>query len=122
VPARERAAPALPAARGPRPGEEATVEAQWDPADIQAVVGRQQRTLAPCLRQEATRSPDFSGPIPIEFAIGNDGRVEALWIDEPRFKRGPLHDCLLQALRGWRFRPFPGQRPVISLGFRIGGA
>jgi len=77
--------------------------------------------LAPCLRHEAARSADFRGEIPIEFAIGNEGRVESLWIDEPRFKAGPLHDCLLQALRAWRFKPFPGQRPVVSLAFRVGG-
>jgi outer membrane biosynthesis protein TonB len=96
--------------------------AQWDPADIEAVVAREQRRLAPCLRQEAARSTGFRGEIPIEFAIGNDGRVEKLWIDEPRFKAGPLHACLLEALRAWRFKPFPGQRPVVSLAFRVGGS
>jgi hypothetical protein len=98
------------------------VQASWDQADLEGVVARQQRTLAPCLRQEAARSSDFAGEIPIEFAIGNDGRVKTLWIDEPRFKHGALHECLQEALRGegWRFRPFPGQQPVVALVFRIG--
>jgi hypothetical protein len=56
----------------------------------------------------------------IEFAIGNDGKIAALWIDEPRFKQGLLRDCLQAALAGWRFDPFPGQRPTVSLAFRIG--
>ncbi len=94
--------------------------ARWDQADIQAVVAREQRSLASCLREESRRSPDFAGEIPIEFSIGNDGRVAALWIDEPRFKSGPLHDCLLQALKAWRFKPFPGQQPVVGFTFRIG--
>jgi hypothetical protein len=96
------------------------VAAQYDVAHIQAVVAREQRMLAPCLRAEAARSPDFRGEIPLEFAIGNDGRVAQLWIDEPRFKHGELHDCLLRALRTWPFKPFPGQRPTVSLSFSVG--
>jgi hypothetical protein len=96
------------------------VAAQFDARKIQAVVGREQRTLVPCFRAEASRSPDFRGEVPIEFAVGNDGRVARLWIDEPRFRDGPLRECLLQALAGWRFDPFPGQRPTVSLAFGMG--
>jgi hypothetical protein len=96
------------------------VAAQFDERKIQTVVAREQRTLVSCFRDEATRSPDFHGDVPIEFAIGNDGRVAALWIDEPRFRAGPLKDCLVKALGGWRFDAFPGQRPTVSLAFRIG--
>jgi hypothetical protein len=95
------------------------VMAQYDPRRIQEVVARRQGSLAPCLRDEAKRSPEFSGDIPIEFAVGNDGRVAALWIDEPRFKSGPLRECLFARLREWSFDKFPGQRPVVSLSFRI---
>ena len=96
------------------------VAAQYDPARIQAVVAREQRTLAECFRAEASRSPDFSGDIPLEFAVGNDGRVAQLWIDEPRFKSGPLKDCLARKLGAWRFDAFPGQRPTVALTFGIG--
>jgi hypothetical protein len=96
------------------------VAASFDPRKIQGVVGREQRTLAPCFREEARRSPDFRGAVPIEFAIGNDGRISQLWIDEPRFKEGPLRECLLGALAAWRFDPFPGQRPTVTLAFGIG--
>lgn len=128
----ERAAakrrPARPAGAPPAPGPGAQgsveggelVAAQFDARKIQAVVGKEQRTLAPCFRAEASRSPDFQGDVPFEFAIGNDGRVVQLWIDEPRFRAGPLKDCLTAALAAWRFEPFPGQRPTVSLAFRIG--
>jgi hypothetical protein len=96
------------------------VAAQFDPRKIQAVVGREQRTLVPCFRAEAERSPEFRGDVPIEFAIGNDGRIAQLWIDEPRFRDGALRDCLQRALAAWRFDPFPGQRPTVSLAFGIG--
>lgn len=96
------------------------VATQFDAKKIQAIVGREQRTLAPCFRAEAERSPDFTGDVPIEFAVGNDGRVARVWVDEPRFRHGPLADCLTAALAAWRFDPFPGQRPTVSLAFRIG--
>ncbi len=118
---RRRARPSGPAggASGAVDGGD-IVAAQFDERKIQTVVGREQRTLAPCFRAEASRSPEFQGDVPIEFAIGNDGRVAQLWIDEPQFKQGALRDCIQAALAGWRFDPFPGQRPTVSLAFRIG--
>jgi len=117
--------PAHPAARAaaaaaPPAGEGELVAAQFDVGRIQATVNREQRTLVPCFREEAARTLDFRGEVPLEFAIGNDGLVAALWIDEPRFREGPLRDCLLRALSGWRFDPFPGQRPTVVLSFVVG--
>jgi hypothetical protein len=116
-----RPAPA-PSARpsGEAAGGDLAVGAHWSEANIQAVVAREQRTLAPCLREEAQRSPDWAGQIPLEFAIGNDGRVARLWIDEPRLKSGRLHECLLATLRRWRFEPFPGQQPTVTMTLGIG--
>jgi hypothetical protein len=120
-PQRRRTRPAGPAAAASGSVEGGDlVAASFDPRKIQAVVGREQRNLAPCFRAEAERSPEFRGDVPIEFAIGNDGKVAQLWIDEPRFKEGPLRDCLQKALGAWRFDPFPGQRPTVSLAFGIG--
>jgi hypothetical protein len=106
-------------ASAPIPGG-GLVMAQYDVRSIQNVVAHRQNTLAPCLREEARRSPDFTGEIPIEFAVGNDGRVAQLWIDEPRFKSGELRECLERKLREWAFAPFPGQRPVVSLAIKMG--
>ncbi len=125
-PHRKRARPAPapgPAAGGGAGGSVEggeLVAASFDPRKIQQVVGREQRNLAPCFRAEAQRSPEFRGDVPIEFVIGNDGKVAQLWIDEPRFKEGPLRECLLKALGAWRFDAFPGQRPTVSLAFGIG--
>ncbi len=119
-PRRNAPAAGSAAAKASGAGGGELVAAQYDVTHIQAVVAREQRMLAPCLRAEAARSPDFTGEIPLEFAIGNDGHVAQLWIDEPRFKHGELHDCLMRALRTWPFKPFPGQRPTVSLSFRVG--
>jgi hypothetical protein len=120
-PPRRRPPPAPPSAGASGAVEGgALVVTSFDARKIQAVVGREQHLLAPCFRAEADRSPDFRGEVPIEFAIGNDGKVVQLWIDEPRFRSGPLRECLERALAGWRFDPFPGQRPTVSLAFGIG--
>ena len=120
---RSRRAPAGPTAArpagGPVPRAGDLVLASYDPARIQQSVARQRGALAPCLREEAARSPEFSGEIPVEFAVGNEGRVVALWVDEPRFKSGPLRDCLLARLAEFTFDRFPGERPVVSLSLRI---
>jgi hypothetical protein len=116
-PPKRAARPAAPSA-GVSGGE--LVASEFDPRKIQAVVGREQRGLVPCFRAEAARSPEFRGEVPIEFVVGNDGRVAQLWIDEPRFREGALKDCLAQALATWRFDPFPGQRPTVSLAFGMG--
>lgn len=96
------------------------VEQRFDGARIQSVVQREQRSLVPCFREEAQRTPEFEGEVPFEFAVGNDGKVAKLWIDDPRFKGGALEQCLWRALSAWRFDPFPGQRPTVQLAFRIG--
>ncbi len=119
APAQRRRPARTPAAGGSVDGGE-LVAAQFDGRRIQAVVGREQRSLVPCFRDEAARSPDFRGDVPIEFTIGNDGRVGRIWIDEPRFRDGALRECLARALAGWRFDPFPGQRPTVSLAFGMG--
>jgi hypothetical protein len=111
-------AAAMAAGAAPRRGD--LVESSWDPAHIEAVVAREQRTLGPCLRAEADRAPGWAGEIPIEFAIGNDGRVAQLWIDGERRSSAELRSCLVAAMERWSFRPFPGERPVVSLSFRIG--
>jgi hypothetical protein len=117
---RERPARAAAGAASGAVGGGELVAEQFDARKIQAVVDREQRSLAPCLQAEARRSPEFHGDVPIEFAIGNDGRVVTLWIDEPTLRQGALRNCLLQALGTWRFEPFPGARPTVALTFRIG--
>ncbi|MFT3915941.1 MAG: AgmX/PglI C-terminal domain-containing protein [Anaeromyxobacteraceae bacterium] len=113
--------PAGRPAAGTAQGEDLVLEARFDASAIQAGVARQQRTLVPCFREQAARDPEYRGQVPLEFTIGNDGRIAALWIDEPRFRTGPLRDCVQKALAGWRFDPFPGQRPTVQLAFGVGG-
>lgn len=96
------------------------VATQFDAARIQEVVNRQQRTLAPCLRAEADRAPDFAGEVPLEFTIGNEGKVVRVVIQDPRLRQGALRDCFDRVLSGWVFEKFPGQRPSVALVFKVG--
>jgi hypothetical protein len=107
-------------AGGSATGGDELVATHFDPNRIQDVVNRQQRTLAPCLRAEAVRVPDFAGEVPLEFTIGNEGKVVRVVITDPRLRQGPLRDCFEQVLSAWNFEKFPGQRPSVSLVFRVG--
>jgi hypothetical protein len=96
------------------------VETQFDAGRIQAVVSAQQRTLARCLRELSAREPEFTGEVPLEFTVGNEGRVVRVALTDPRLRQGALRDCFEQVLSGWSFDRFPGQRPTVSLTFRVG--
>lgn len=121
---------AAPAKRGSRgrspPSSAAPVAApsggaSFDQGSIQQLVRTNQNSLHRCLREHVAREPGFRGEVPITFAIGNDGRVAQLWIDRPGLKGGPLQRCMEAQLRSWRFSPFDGERPSVSLSFRVGG-
>jgi hypothetical protein len=93
---------------------------EFDQANIDRVVKGNQKTLFRCLKEEAERRPGFAAKVPIEFVIGNDGKVSKLWVDHPQLKQGPLHDCLLGELRKWAFKPYKGQLASVQLAFTVG--
>jgi outer membrane biosynthesis protein TonB len=95
-------------------------QANYDQEQINRVVNARRKSLFPCLQEEAQRRPGFSARIPIEFTIGNDGRVASLWVDHPELKKGPLYDCMLAELRKWPFKPYEGERASVSLSFTVG--
>lgn len=117
--ARKRTAEALPA-RG-READGAAVERNYDSAGIQAIVRSNQQRLFPCIREEAARNPSFRGDLPFSFTVGNEGRVVRLWIDRHGYEKGPLHACMEAQLAQWKFPRFQGERPSVSLSFRVGG-
>lgn len=118
APARAAAAAKRPERR--EPGDEPIIAALYDQAAIQAVLAREQRTLFPCLQEVARTDPAFRGNVPLTFTINNDGTVGRIWIDRPGFQKGPLYDCFRQKMASWRFPGFEGERPSVSLNFRVG--
>lgn len=94
--------------------------AKFDQSSINSVVAKNQKTLYPCLVAEAQKNPGLSAKIPIEFVIGNDGKVAKVWVDHPSFKSGSLPECLLQKLQAWKFGAYDGERATVSLSFKIG--
>lgn len=94
--------------------------AQFDREAINTVVSAKQKTLYACLAEEVKKRPGFSAKIPIEFVIGNDGRVSKLWVDHPALKDGPLTECMLRELQKWPFKPYPGEQATVGLSFKVG--
>jgi peroxiredoxin len=76
--------------------------------------------LYPCVADEAGKHPGLATKIPIEFVIGNDGRVSKVWVDHSLFKDTALADCLLKELQKWPFRAYEGERATVGLSFRVG--
>ena len=93
---------------------------QFDQSVINRVVASNKATLFKCLKDEAERTPGLYAKIPLEFVIGNDGRVSKLWVDNPQFKTGPLYQCLFTELQKWPFRAYEGERATVGLSFTIG--
>ena len=96
------------------------VAQQFDQSAINRVVAGNKSSLFRCFKEEAERSPGLAAKVPLEFVIGNDGRVSKLWVDNPQFKKGPLYDCLLSELQKWPFRAYEGERATVGLSFNIG--
>ena len=115
-----------PAPGTPRPGKTAPEEAdgmqmaQVDQEAINAVVRAKQRTLFPCLAAEAQKKPGLAARIPIEFTVGNEGKVTKLWVDNPQFKEGSLPECLLRELQKWQFKANESGGATVSLSFKLG--
>lgn len=93
---------------------------EFDQESINRVVKSNQKTLFRCLKEEASRRPGFAAKVPIEFVIGNDGRVTKLWVDHPQLKQGPLYECFLAELRKWPFKPYKGELASVNLAFKVG--
>jgi hypothetical protein len=108
------------AAAKPTKDSEGLEIGEADQAAIHEVVAAHQRSLYPCLMAEAQRKPGLSARIPIEFVVGNDGKVSKLWVDNPDFKNGPLADCMLKTLQKWPFKPGGGAGASVGLSFTIG--
>jgi len=92
----------------------------FDRAAINAVVASRQKMLYPCVADEAGKHPGLDTKIPIEFVIGNDGRVSKVWVDHSVFRDGPLAGCLLKELQKWPFKAYDGERATVGLSFRVG--
>lgn len=97
-----------------------STEVNYDQASINQVVKKSQGSLYRCFKEEAERRPGFAAKVPLEFTIGNDGRVAQLWVDHPQLKKGPLFDCLLGEMKKWPFKPYTGERATVNLAFTIG--
>jgi outer membrane biosynthesis protein TonB len=95
-------------------------EVNYDQAAINRVVKQYQSSLFRCFKEEAERRPGFSAKVPLEFTIGNDGRVAQLWVDHPQLKKGALYDCLFGEMKKWPFKAYKGERATVNLAFTIG--
>lgn len=108
-----------PVPSGPAAANEVTT-AQYDKGSIVGAEVRQKGSLIPCIRAELRRAPDFRGDVKFTVAIGNDGHVAKLWMDDNRFKDGPLQSCFQNTMDKWHFASYEGERATLSDSFHVG--
>jgi hypothetical protein len=94
--------------------------AQYDKGSIVGAEVRQKGSLIPCIRAELRRTPDYRGDVRFTVAIGNDGHVAKLWMDDARFKDGPLQGCFQATMDKWHFASYEGERATLSDSFHVG--
>ena len=115
-------APAATAVNRGASDNDVGVVQMWNQDEINAVVKSKKATLHSCLKAEAERQkPGWSERIPLEFTIGNDGRITKLWIDKPDYKSqdSELYKCMFAELRKWQFSKYEGELASIQLAFNI---
>jgi len=112
--------PTLPKAGVSTEPDGLSMGVEFDQGAINKVVASSQRTLFHCFKEEAERRPGFAAKVPIEFVIGNDGKVSKLWVDHPQLKQGPLYQCLFTELQKWPFKPYKGSLASVGLAFTVG--
>jgi hypothetical protein len=109
---------------GPAAGGHATTDGladiNYDKSSIISAELRQKPALIPCIKQELQRMPSFRGDIKFTVAIGNDGHVAQLWMDDANLKSGPLQSCFEQKMASWKFSNYEGERATLSDSFRVG--
>jgi hypothetical protein len=120
----------LQAARRPHPGGGPATGAKaagdlvtspsFDKGGLIAAEVRQRGNLIPCIKQELGRQPAFRGEIRFSFAVGNDGHVAKLWLEDAALRDGPLRTCFESAMGSWHFGAYEGERATLSDAFRVG--
>jgi hypothetical protein len=122
--ARNSGTGATPAAASPAAAAPASGKAKMDKADGDGLqvgevdTGAIKPTLVACIRQIA--KPGVVARIPIEFAIGETGKVSKVWVDNPDYKTGVLPECLLRELQKWPFKASASGGATVQLSFNIG--
>ncbi|MHB1846293.1 MAG: hypothetical protein ACYCWW_15830 [Deltaproteobacteria bacterium] len=107
-----------PAPAAPARGE--ITQASFDKGSIISAEVRQKSSLIPCIKAELGRAPEFRGEIRFTVAVGNDGHVAKLWMDDAQFKEGPLQACFWHSMAQWHFAAYQGERATLSDSFRVG--
>jgi hypothetical protein len=122
----------LQPAKRPRPGggsggaaggkgaADLAVSPSFDKGGLISAEVRQRGNLIPCIKQELGRQPNFRGEIRFSFAVGNDGRVAKLWLEDPALRDGPLRTCFESAMGAWHFGAYEGERATLSDAFHVG--
>ncbi len=84
---------------------------------IQQVVNRNIARIQRCYERELLRQPGLSGKLVVEWIIGKDGRVTRVRVVYDSTGSSAVANCIMTAIRGWRFPAPTGGEVVVSYPF-----
>jgi TonB family protein len=72
---------------------------------ISTVINSHTDAIEACFKAEQRLNPNLKGDITVEFKITSNGRVAGQKITRSTLKNRKVEQCILNKLRGWRFKP-----------------
>ncbi|GAB4300413.1 MAG: hypothetical protein Kow0090_15880 [Myxococcota bacterium] len=87
--------------------------------EIGRVIHTKQKTLFPCIIQEAKENPLMPNNIVLEFTIENSGTVSNVSVENRELADGKLEKCFKNKMNSWKFPPYYGERRNVTLPFNI---
>ena len=79
---------------------------------IVSVVGEHHGEVLGCYNRELVTQPALAGRLTVEMSIGASGQVLTAKKQSSTLSNVAVEQCLLEAVRGWKF-PSPGERGVV---------
>jgi hypothetical protein len=84
---------------------------------ITKVVENNQRAVKLCLERELKHGGTLSGKLEVEFSIAPSGLVTNAGIKTAKFKGTEFGDCVVGAVKAWKFPRFSGDPVPVEYPF-----
>lgn len=94
-------------------GSTASPDKSAEREQIRQTIRAQAPLFGKCYTNYLRKNPKSAGKLQVEFTILPNGQVEQAKVLSSTIKDEPLDSCVLQVMRGTRFRPFSGSAKKI---------
>lgn len=88
-----------------------------DAATIAKVVSTKKASIRLCYERSMKAKESLQGKLYVLLVVEPNGRVSKAWIDSRSFKGTVVGECIVSAVKNWRFPQFAGEAQEIELPF-----